>query len=502
MEKIGRTALLLLLISLSLILSFNKRSQDSSTKSRKVLPTTASWGGHIPASIRKGEAQQPLPPHIKQRGQVCNVLDYGAKGTGNEFDTYALQRAIDHCASEDGGFVYVPPGHYLTATLYLRSNIVLYIEENATIYGSPNQRDYSTDSDRWYVILAESMDNVEITGGGTVDGQAEKFVVRYDSRKNIMVSWNQTGDCIGDECRPRLVGFLDSRNIRVKDVHFHQPAYWCLHIARCSHMLVEGVNIFGDFNIPNNDGIDVEDSNNTRIVNCHIDTGDDGICSKTILGPLFNLTVSDCWIRTKSSAVKIGSQSRHDFLHLRFERLIIVDSHRGLSLQLRDGGSISDVVFANIDLSTRYYDPSWWGRAEPIYITACRRTPSTVVGSISDIYFINIAGTSENGVFLSGSPDSILRGIKFQNVTLSYVDSGRSQLMESYHDYRPGCRGLVPHNSSGVFVQYAQDVTLENVTVIWGSNLEWGTAFEFTPKSVGRLSLSDVVSTTFSSAFP
>ncbi|KAL2603134.1 hypothetical protein R1flu_008764 [Riccia fluitans] len=222
MEMIGSTVVLLLLVSLCILYSSSQIDQS-------LLPaTTASSTGQGPANGGRGEDLQSPPPLLIGRGRVCNVLDYGARATGTDFDTHALQKAIDDCARGDGGLVYVPPGDYLTATLYLRSNIVLYIERNATIYGSPNQSDYPSESQRWYVILAESVDNVQITGGGTVDGQAEKFVVRYDTRKNIMVSWNTTGDCKGDECRPRLVGFLDSRNVHVKDVYLHQPAYWCI----------------------------------------------------------------------------------------------------------------------------------------------------------------------------------------------------------------------------------------------------------------------------------
>jgi polygalacturonase len=103
-------------------------------------------------------------------------------------------------------------------------------------------------------------------------------------------------------------------------------------------VLIENVTIYGDFNSPNNDGIDIEGSNNTLIRECHIDTGDDAICPKTKTGSLFNLTVTDCWIRTKSCAVKLGSDSKFSFQALRFERLEIVDSHRGLGLQIRDSG--------------------------------------------------------------------------------------------------------------------------------------------------------------------
>lgn len=103
---------------------------------------------------------------------------------------------------------------------------------------------------------------------------------------------------------------------------------------------IHDVSIHGNFNSPNTDGIDIDSSNNTMIKDCHIDTGDDAICPKTQVGPLHNLTVSNCWIRTKSCAVKLGSQTYYDLENLHFEQLTIVNSHRGLGIQLRDEGTI------------------------------------------------------------------------------------------------------------------------------------------------------------------
>ncbi len=113
-----------------------------------------------------------------------------------------------------------------------------------------------------------------------------------------------------------------------------------LHIVRCENTYIHDVSIYGNFNTPNNDGIDIEDSNNTVITRCHIDTGDDAICPKTYTGPLYNLTARYCWIRTKSSAIKLGSASSFDFKNLLFDNIKIVQSHRGLGLQIRDGGNI------------------------------------------------------------------------------------------------------------------------------------------------------------------
>ena len=116
-----------------------------------------------------------------------------------------------------------------------------------------------------------------------------------------------------------------------------------LHLVRCDHTFIRNVSIYGDFDSPNNDGIDIEDSNNTFITNCHIDTGDDAICPKSSTGPVHNLIVTDCWIRTKSSAIKLGSASWFDFRRLLFHNITIVDSHRGLAMQIRDGGASSFV---------------------------------------------------------------------------------------------------------------------------------------------------------------
>ena len=48
--------------------------------------------------------------------------------------------------------------------------------------------DYPKEWDKWYVILAENASDVGITGGGVVDGQGLEFVVKFNQRKNVMVS--------------------------------------------------------------------------------------------------------------------------------------------------------------------------------------------------------------------------------------------------------------------------------------------------------------------------
>ncbi|PON58122.1 Glycoside hydrolase [Parasponia andersonii] len=257
-----------------------------------------------------------------------------------------------------------------------------------------------------------------------------------------------------------------------------------LHIVRCENTSIHDVSIYGDFNTPNNDGIDIEDSNNTVITRCHIDTGDDAICPKTSTGPLYNLTATNCWIRTKSSAIKFGSASWFDFKGLVFDNITIVDSHRGLGFQIRDGGNVSDVTFSNINISTRYYDPSWWGRAEPIYVTTCPRESSSKEGSISNILFVNITANSENGIFLSGSKGGVLSNLRFINMNFTY--RRWTKFAGGLVDYRPGCQGLINHSSAGILMEHIDGIEVENVNMRWfdDRSMQWNIPLDFRPATV------------------
>ncbi|CAH9068599.1 unnamed protein product [Cuscuta epithymum] len=434
--------------------------------------------------------------HGSQSPLSISVTQFGATGDGIHYDTAAIQKAIDECSAAAAStrtrpcHVIFPAGKYLTATIHLKSGVVLDVRREATILGGPRLGDYPEEQRRWYVVLAEGAEDVGITGGGEINGQGLEFVRRFDERKNVMVSWNESGACLGDECRPRLVGFIGCTNIKVWNVRLIEPAYWCLHLVRSEGISIQDVTIFGNFNSPNNDGIDVEDSNNTMITRCHIDTGDDAICPKSSTGPVYNLTATDCWIRTKSSAIKLGSASSYTFRNFTFHNITIVESHRGLALQIRDGGNVSDITFSNINISTRYYDPLWWGRAEPIYVTTCPRDASSKPGFISNIQFLNITSTSENGVFLSGSGGGLLKNLKFKDVNLTFTRW--TNYSDGLLDYRPGCKERVSHKTAGFMMEHIDGLEIDNVFMRWHTKdpaMNWNNPLDFRPSTVNNISL-------------
>jgi parallel beta-helix repeat protein len=98
----------------------------------------------------------------RKRGNAkIDVRDHGAKGDGVRDDTSSFQDAID-ALPEDGGTVYVPAGAYVidpTRNVKLRSRMHLSLATGAKLLAKPN------DAPRAYVLLAQELEDVEISGG-------------------------------------------------------------------------------------------------------------------------------------------------------------------------------------------------------------------------------------------------------------------------------------------------------------------------------------------------
>lgn len=52
---------------------------------------------------------------------------------------------------------------------------------------------------------------------------------------------------------------------------------------------------------------------------------------------------------------------------------IISKSNRGIGIQNRDEGTVSNVIFSDIIIGAQLFSDVWWGKAEPIYVTAFPR---------------------------------------------------------------------------------------------------------------------------------
>lgn len=404
-----------------------------------------------------------------------DVLSFGAVGDGITDDTAAIQSAINACCQSGGGRVTLPGGHiYRTGALVLGSHLEFHLEAGAILKGSddleayrllggsaaPQKRDVPSyvnceyaGAPTHYFLYARDCENLSITGRGIIDGNEEIFY-------GEVTKWHIEGLFYP---RAPMLFVENARQVTIEDVTFRRSAFWTVHLVGCQDVLISGVRILNNLKMANCDGIDPDHCRNVRIQGCHIECADDCIVFKNTAaamqyGPCENITVTGCTLISTSAAIKFGSESEALFRNIIVENCVISRSNRGISLQLRDPGSIENVLFHNIIIGTRLFRKDvFWGMAEPIAVTVLRRKPETQVGTIRNIRFSNILCEGENGILLYGEQPGLIENIRFDGVSLHL--RRETDYEKGRHDLRPtvgpaateaGLAHIHAHNAAAV----------------------------------------------------
>ena len=288
--------------------------------------------------------------------------------------------------------------------------------------------------------------------------------------------------CLGcnGECRPRLVQFINCNNVSIHGrLTLLNSPDWTSHYLGCEYLYIDGITVWNDFKWPNGDGIDPDSSRHVIIKNVYVNTGDDGICLKSAggYGDMYDVDISNCIIRSHSSGIKFGSSTVDTIKDVYIHNITIIDSNRGLGLQMRDSGSIFNITYENINIETKWWDPDlehgWWGDGDPIWITIMpRNRQQTTVGKIYDIYFKNITIRSENVFLISGFGDELvnnsissLYNININNLNIIIDKWGYYRHVEKSHDYRPSYINTLPSDIDAIYIEYANNISIKNTDI-------------------------------------
>jgi polygalacturonase len=431
-----------------------------------------------------------------------NIVQFGAIAGGKENCTQDIQQAINTCNKQGGGSVYVPAGVFKIGTIFLQSNVQLYVETGAILKGSENLADYfeytlpAFGKNYYGLIYADSIENASIAGNGIIDGNNQVF---FDWNKAKKIEWGGTkytrqkelfrhveigiGDGpVNPKDRPRqMIVFAQCKNIDVKDVQLLNSPFWTLHFAVCDGVSVSGIRLFTNMLVPNADGIDVTSCTNVTINNCDIRAGDDAIAITgynhhfeipgyhNLKHTSENIVITNCNLQSNSSAIRIGFLDQNTVKNVLVNNVNISHSNRGIGIFVRDEGSLENLIFSNIIIQTALKTGDWWGNGEPIHISAVKGNDSLPLGKIKQVQFNNIICTSENGILLYGSKESVLEDISFNNVHFTLVNSTLNKVAGGNIDLR-GCaleKQLFAHDIPGMFIQHIKGLQLNDVSINW-----------------------------------
>jgi polygalacturonase len=305
------------------------------------------WAAADPwLAVYPGILKRIRPPKFSEK--EYDVTRYGAKTDGKTDCTGAFRKAIEGASRAGGGRVVVREGVCLTGAIHLRSNVNLVVEKGATIRFDPNPKLYPMVLTRFEgmecmnyspFIYALDQQNIAITGGGTLDGQANaenwwpwggkrgskpdepnqrkaRAALGEMVEKGVPVAERKFGE--GGYLRPMFVQPYRCTNVQIQDITIVNSPMYEMHPVLCKNVTVRNVTVSSHG--PNNDGCDPESSVDVLIDGCTFDTGDDCIAIKSgrnadgrrLHAPSENIIVQNCVMKDGHGGVTMGSECSGD----------------------------------------------------------------------------------------------------------------------------------------------------------------------------------------------
>lgn len=377
-----------------------------------------------------------------------NVLDFGAVAGGKTVCTPALQKAVDTCSQAGGGTIVVPAGKYLTGPIFLKSNINFEILPGATLLFTTDISSVPSVSGRWegidrtvYASLFTGIDleNVSITGRGTLDGQGEAwwnaFRIVSDLRRKLGLNEREPENPPGSPLqwsRPCLINLYRCKNVFISGLRIVDSPSWNIHPVLCENLLIDGVTITAPDTSPNTDGIDPDSCKNVRIANCAISVGDDCIIIKSGYRyrsggvPCEDISVTNCVFGRGHAGIGVGSETAGGVRNVTISNCICDGTDRGLRFKTARGrGNVVENVRAS-NFVMRHV-------GEPVIVTMFytggdMHTPQPVdqyTPTFRNFHFSEIVASGARRVaVIEGLPERAIEGLSISNLVAEGAAAG------------------------------------------------------------------------------
>ncbi|KAG7639374.1 Polygalacturonase ADPG2 [Arabidopsis thaliana] len=342
---------------------------------------------------------------------TVSVSDFGAKGDGKTDDTQAFVNAWKKACSSNGAVnLLVPKGNtYLLKSIQLTGpcNSILTVQIFGTLSASQKRSDYK-DISKW--IMFDGVNSLSVDGGdtGVVDGNGETWWQNSCKR-------NKAKPCTK---APTALTFYNSKSLIVKNLKVRNAQQIQISIEKCSNVQVSNVVVTAPADSPNTDGIHITNTQNIRVSESIIGTGDDCI---SIESGSQNVQINDitCGPGHGISIGSLGDDNSKAFVSgVTVDGAKLSGTDNGVRIKTYQGGSgtASNIIFQNIQMDNV---------KNPIIIDQdyCDKSKCTTEKSavqVKNVVYRDISGTSasENAITFNCSKNYPCQGIVLDRVNI------------------------------------------------------------------------------------
>lgn len=406
-------------------------------------------------------------PSFPNRTLVVTNKPYSAPSDGVKDARKAIQRALVDLSRQGGGKLVIPKGiFFIDGPLVLESNINLHL-------AAGSQLSFGTDYDKYLpqvltryegtdvynfspLIYAYQKKNIAISGQGVINGNAAQSWSTWVSKaknedllrisgSSKMASEQSTRDMNNsnvpvfervfdesDKLRTSFILFYDSENILLEGVKIIDSPFWVNHFYMSKNITVRSIAMTS-LN-KNNDGIDIEASQDVFIHDVDFATGDDCISIKSgrdleglqKMIPSKNIVVQNVRFLA-DDAIALGSEASGGVRNVFIENSTGENLRKGFYFKANNnrGSHFEHIRIRNLNFGDLADVPENRRKLNMIEVTTNYDSSGVVYDrhpEFKDIRFENItAGTSIYPLKLEGTDQSLLRDFVFDRV---HIGSG------------------------------------------------------------------------------
>jgi polygalacturonase len=223
--------------------------------------------------------------------------------------------------------------------------------------------------------------------------------------------------------RPRLIAIQNCQDVEIKNLTFINQSSWCLFVLYSNQVEIRDLVIRAEHYIPSSDGVDIDSSNEVKIVNVDIDVNDDCIAIKSgkdedgrrVNRPAENILVDSCIFRYGHGGVSMGSEMSGGIRNVVIRNSVMMADNWApirFKSQPSRGGVVENITYRNLVLdNTRqaFEFNMEWRMRPPI------KAPSDPLPVVRDVKIINVRGTVKNAGIIHGLENSPIENVTFEN---------------------------------------------------------------------------------------